>query len=158
MYLFLLYWGLNSGLTLWATLPSLFWVAFFQDRVSRTICSGWLQIVILLISAFWVARITGISLELLFLMVLAVLGRLRVLTFYFLWCWGWNPMPHAYHWTTQMLEVLSFMVWVGRDEVRVWWRCHDGLLAYTGGAPLPILKFEAVYIPGFRLERLVWLW
>jgi hypothetical protein len=35
--------------------------SFFQDRVSWTICRGWLQTAILLISAFWVARITGMS-------------------------------------------------------------------------------------------------
>jgi hypothetical protein len=31
----------------------------FWDRVSRAICLGWLQTEILLISASWVARITG---------------------------------------------------------------------------------------------------
>jgi hypothetical protein len=34
---------------------------FFQDRVSWTICHGWLQTSILLISASWVARITGVG-------------------------------------------------------------------------------------------------
>jgi hypothetical protein len=34
---------------------------FFQVRVSRTICLGWLQTVILLIAALWVARITGVG-------------------------------------------------------------------------------------------------
>jgi hypothetical protein len=34
---------------------------FFWDRVSRTICLGWLQTTILLIPASWVARITGMS-------------------------------------------------------------------------------------------------
>jgi hypothetical protein len=34
---------------------------FFWDRVSWTICLGWLQTVILLISASWLARITGMS-------------------------------------------------------------------------------------------------
>jgi hypothetical protein len=33
----------------------------FQDRVSGTICPGWLQTAILLISAFRVARIIGMS-------------------------------------------------------------------------------------------------
>jgi hypothetical protein len=33
---------------------------FFWDRVSRTICFGWLQITILLIPASWVGRITGV--------------------------------------------------------------------------------------------------
>jgi hypothetical protein len=34
---------------------------FFWDRVSWTICQGWLRTMILLISATWVARITGVS-------------------------------------------------------------------------------------------------
>jgi hypothetical protein len=47
--------------THWATLsaPFLWWV--FKDRVSWTICLGWLQTAILLISASWVAGITGMS-------------------------------------------------------------------------------------------------
>jgi hypothetical protein len=36
-------------------------LGFFWDRVSQTICPGWLRKVILLISASWVARITGVS-------------------------------------------------------------------------------------------------
>jgi hypothetical protein len=36
-------------------------MGFFQDRVSQTICSGWLQTTILLISASRVARITGMG-------------------------------------------------------------------------------------------------
>jgi hypothetical protein len=35
--------------------------AFFQDKVSRTVCPGWLRTFILLISASQVARITGVS-------------------------------------------------------------------------------------------------
>jgi hypothetical protein len=33
----------------------------FQDRVSQTICPGWLWTTILSISVSWVARITGVS-------------------------------------------------------------------------------------------------
>jgi hypothetical protein len=40
---------------------SSFCIGFFQDRVSRTICLGWLRTVIFLISASRVARITGMS-------------------------------------------------------------------------------------------------
>jgi hypothetical protein len=58
---FLWYWGLNSGPTPWATPPALVCEGFFWDRVSWTICPGWLQTTILLISAFWVARLTDIS-------------------------------------------------------------------------------------------------
>jgi hypothetical protein len=54
-------WGLNSRPTPWATPPALFCVGFFWDRVSQTISPGWLQTSILLISASWVARITGVS-------------------------------------------------------------------------------------------------
>jgi hypothetical protein len=38
-----------------------FMMGFFQGSVSWTICLGWVQTVILLISASWVARITGVS-------------------------------------------------------------------------------------------------
>jgi hypothetical protein len=37
------------------------WKGFFWDRVSWTICLGWLQTAILLISISWIARITGMS-------------------------------------------------------------------------------------------------
>jgi hypothetical protein len=40
--------------------PFLWWF-FFWDRVSCTICPGWLWTTVLLISASWVARITGMS-------------------------------------------------------------------------------------------------
>jgi hypothetical protein len=33
----------------------------FQDRVSQTVGPHWLQTVILLISASWIAKITGVS-------------------------------------------------------------------------------------------------
>jgi hypothetical protein len=81
IYLFLQNWGLNSRHTPWATLPALFFCAevfffffffffflgrarcaeFFWDRVLRTICLGWLWSTVLLISASWVAKITGVS-------------------------------------------------------------------------------------------------
>jgi hypothetical protein len=66
------YWGSNSGphtcwtgaITAWASLLALLCVCvclcrIFQDRVSRTICPDWLRTSVLLISAFWVAGITG---------------------------------------------------------------------------------------------------
>jgi hypothetical protein len=40
--------------------PFLWWI-FFKIRISRTICPDWLQTVILLISAFWVAKIINVS-------------------------------------------------------------------------------------------------
>jgi hypothetical protein len=52
---------LNSGHSLWATLPALPCDVYFRDRVSRTICLGWLQTIILLVSTSWVARIIGVS-------------------------------------------------------------------------------------------------
>jgi hypothetical protein len=54
------YWGLNSGPTTWATPLALFLVKGFWDRVSWSICLGWLQTLILPISASWV-RITCVS-------------------------------------------------------------------------------------------------
>jgi hypothetical protein len=38
-----------------------FFFFFFWGRISWTICPGWLQTAILLISVSWVARITGVS-------------------------------------------------------------------------------------------------
>jgi hypothetical protein len=42
----------------WATLPALFWVGYFQDRVLQTICLGWPWTAIFLISASfaWATR------------------------------------------------------------------------------------------------------
>jgi hypothetical protein len=46
----------------WATLPALLCDRFvFQDRLSQTICPDWLPTMILLISASWLTRITGMS-------------------------------------------------------------------------------------------------
>jgi hypothetical protein len=38
-----------------------FWWRVFWDRVSKTLCLGWLRTSILLTPASWVARITGVS-------------------------------------------------------------------------------------------------
>jgi hypothetical protein len=61
LVVFLWYRDLNSGPKPSATPPRpfLWWV--FWARVSRIICPNWLQVMILLISASWVARITGVS-------------------------------------------------------------------------------------------------
>jgi hypothetical protein len=53
------YWGLNSVSTPWATCQPYVCDGFFQDRVSWIICPGWLQTMIFLISASWVAGTTG---------------------------------------------------------------------------------------------------
>jgi hypothetical protein len=55
-FFFFQYWGLNSRYTPWATHDG-----SSRDRISWTICLGWLQTVILLISASWVAKITDMS-------------------------------------------------------------------------------------------------
>jgi hypothetical protein len=52
---------MNSGLSPWATLSAFFCDRCFQDRVSQTICPGWLQTMILLLSGSWVAGITSVS-------------------------------------------------------------------------------------------------
>jgi hypothetical protein len=62
IYLFWQYWGLNSGPHTWATPPTPFCVWYSWDKFSRTLCPGWLRTNILLISASWVARITGMCL------------------------------------------------------------------------------------------------
>jgi hypothetical protein len=47
--------------TIWATPPALCCVGYFWVKVSQTICLSWLWTMVLLISAFWVARIMGMS-------------------------------------------------------------------------------------------------
>jgi hypothetical protein len=63
LFIYLWYWGLNSGPMIWATPPALFCDGFFQDRVSQTICPEGLQTTatVLLMFASWIARITGTS-------------------------------------------------------------------------------------------------
>jgi hypothetical protein len=51
--------GRHSSIS--TTLPALFCVGYFQDRVSWTICLGWPRTIIFLISASWVPRIIGVS-------------------------------------------------------------------------------------------------
>jgi hypothetical protein len=53
--------GLELRAFIWSHYTSPIFVKGFQDRVSRTVCPGWFQTTILLISASWVARITGMS-------------------------------------------------------------------------------------------------
>jgi hypothetical protein len=64
-FFFFQYWGLNSGTSPWVTPPALFLWRVFRDGVSQTICPGWLQTAILLISASQIVRITGMSHQLL---------------------------------------------------------------------------------------------
>jgi hypothetical protein len=47
--------------TTWAIRPAFFYIGYFQDRVLRTICPGWLGTLIFLISASWVAKIAEVS-------------------------------------------------------------------------------------------------
>jgi hypothetical protein len=62
LFIFLQSWGLNSGSSPWATPPALFFCeGFFEIRSHGTICPGCLWTSILLISASWVGRITGVS-------------------------------------------------------------------------------------------------
>jgi hypothetical protein len=53
--------GRQALYTLSHSTSLVFNVGYFQYSVSRTVCLGWLQTAILLISMSWVARITGIS-------------------------------------------------------------------------------------------------
>jgi hypothetical protein len=67
-FIFVFWWhwvwteGLMLGaLTAWATLPACYCVGYFWDQVSWAIFLGWLSTAILLISAYWVASIIGMS-------------------------------------------------------------------------------------------------
>jgi hypothetical protein len=62
------YWDLHSGphacsteSTAWITLPALFGLGIFQIGPCKLFAQGWLGTTILLISASWLARITGVS-------------------------------------------------------------------------------------------------
>jgi hypothetical protein len=51
----------TQGLHLEPLHQPFFVMGFFQDRVSQIFCLNWLRATVLLISASWVARITGVS-------------------------------------------------------------------------------------------------
>jgi hypothetical protein len=101
---FLRYWGLNLAScllgrrsTTWTTQSALFCDGYFQDRVSRTIC--WLWTLIFLISASWVARITGVSDRCPAIVTLSSISHssnslpsvvLFFLPQFFLFCWLWT--------------------------------------------------------------------
>jgi hypothetical protein len=53
--------GLNSGPTPYPLHQPIFMMSFSWGRVSGTVCPGWHWTSILLITAFWVTRITGVS-------------------------------------------------------------------------------------------------
>jgi hypothetical protein len=61
LFCFMQYWGLNSGPKPQATPPALVLWRVSPDRVFQTICPGWLQTLVLLISVSWIAGITGMS-------------------------------------------------------------------------------------------------
>jgi hypothetical protein len=62
IFIYLQYWSLNSRSSHWVTSPALFlWCVFFWDRTLRTICPGWLQTAIFLVSASWVYRFSGVG-------------------------------------------------------------------------------------------------
>jgi hypothetical protein len=52
-------WWQSRHSTSCSTLPDFFCDGYFWDRVSQTICPGWTWTIILLISASWLAKITG---------------------------------------------------------------------------------------------------
>jgi hypothetical protein len=71
----------------------------FWDRVSKTICPGWLHTTILLISASWVARITDMShrcqAPMSIFVFLQFLQPIFTNFFFNFWCWEVNPEPSA---------------------------------------------------------------
>jgi hypothetical protein len=76
-------------------------VGYVQDRVCQTICLSWPWTMILLISASWVARIRGMSHQLL-------------LTFFFFSAGDWTPglvcaRPVLCHWATPLAWQISFL-------------------------------------------------
>jgi hypothetical protein len=93
-------WFWTQGLHLEPVHHPFFCGGIFQDRVSQTVCLGWLQIVILLISTSWVARITGMNywcLAIYFL--LTILSWITYHSISYLKIWSHRPkrshLPHS---------------------------------------------------------------
>jgi hypothetical protein len=97
----------------------------FQDRVSQIICLGWLWTTILLISASWVARITGMNHQHLATVPLLSLTRWAFLyKFYFFMRRIWlikmskNVLFHKAHSGMDLLKVI--IKYVLKLEQSVW--------------------------------------
>jgi hypothetical protein len=91
----------------------------FWDRVSRTICLGWLQTTILLISASWVARITGKSHHA-WLQIFLIYRKILFLN----WgCssvvgagpWVWSPAPWKNMYNYLFINVTYFIIIIVRN-------------------------------------------
>jgi hypothetical protein len=68
-----------------STSTFLWFFFFFQDRISWTVCLGWLWTAVLLISVSWVARITGMN--------------------------YWHPASYFWRWLLpELLEICSFFI------------------------------------------------
>jgi hypothetical protein len=159
-FFFFWYWVLNSGPSPWVTPPTLFLKSegFFEIGFCGTICLDWLWTVILLISASWVVRITGVSHRHLdqkyFLMwswsfmyssLMDGIVSFSIVLFSFLWLW-----QNA--WDSQLLrrkdlfllislevsghEHLALLVW------GLWWG-RASWQGACGGAKLPHYGQEA---------------
>jgi hypothetical protein len=116
--------------TAWATLPALFCVGYFWDRVSGTICLRWLQTTILLICASWVVMIIGMSHYLveMLLFVLVVLGfKCRAL-----WLlsrcsttWATPPAPEM------VFQLLIIDCWPALQNFSIWSLCFSDYVLYS---------------------------
>jgi hypothetical protein len=134
------YWGLNSGPTPWATLPALFCEGLFQNRVSNYL-PGISLTVTVLISASWVAGITGMSLWppacpsfswchmlcllihvcwIIFVSLESVLLDHSVYFFMYCWIWFVNILLKFLHGRSLGILVYSFLVWL-------WYQCNGRL-------------------------------
>jgi hypothetical protein len=112
-----------------------------QDRILRTICLGWLLTVILLISASWVARITGVNhwrWASIFYQVFQGqpehVGYVVPSIFVVAISWPWICMPfHVVDlgpeacWSAQILECLSLSYGLGQAA-------HLGVRSWATGA------------------------
>jgi hypothetical protein len=113
----------------WTTLSALFPVGYFWDRLSRAICPGWLWTVVLLISAFQVARIIGMS---------------HLCCFFLWWCWCLSQgLVFCFHSTTSARPPALFALVIFQIGARPQsylclpcsWNCshaYDVLLIYWG--------------------------
>jgi hypothetical protein len=109
---------LNSGPSPWATPPALFCDGFFlRDRISWTICSGWLQTVILQLSASWIAKILRVS-----------RCHLAWINFLFTGLRDRDLISVFYTWISNFLKTTGWRDWL--YSPRFCWKSYDS--SYVG--------------------------
>jgi hypothetical protein len=137
---------LNPEPTLWATPPALFCDFFFFEIGFLKLFAHWLQTAILLISAFWVARITGVSHQHLAQIIFCIWLYVSLLSY---------KMSDLFSIVLKFLKKLNFFFFflVGLDfELRA---LHFQSRCLTTGAT-PSLHFALVILEMGSCELFAW--